>query len=144
MNVSAVVDQLTTVASREAKDAGKFLDAVFEFAKSAPSSVWAMCAFTAAASIMVTLVTFYLWPKQDVSPTPAAERGAARERSAIGASGSTGANGVWRLASRGMGAPDIARRTGMSHDAVATILRARTQSRSVPAIRGGKSHPSAA
>jgi hypothetical protein len=144
MNMSAVLEQITTVATREAKDAGKFVDTVFEFAKSAPSNVWAMCAFTAAASIMVTLVTFYLWPKQGASAAPAAERDSAGERTAIGSSGATGPNGVWRLASRGMGAPDIARRTGMSHDAVATILRARTQSRSVPAPRGGKSQPSAA
>jgi hypothetical protein len=144
MNMSAVFDRITTVAAREAKDAGKFVDSVFEFAQNAPSNVWAMCAFTAAASIMVTLVTFYLWPKQDASAAPAAERDMSGDRPAIGASGSTGANGVWRLASHGMGAPDIARRTGMSHDAVATILRARTHSRSVPAIRDGKSRPSAA
>ena len=131
MKPAAVLDQISTFAAHEWRAAGKFFQALADFAMSAPSNVWAMCAFTAAASIMVTLVTFYLWPKQ-VSTAPAPERE------------TSGANGVWRLASRGLGAQDIARRTGMSHDAVATILRARTVPRPVPAVQSGKKRPTAA
>ena len=136
MKAAAIVEQIGTVAVQEWRAASKFFGAVVDFAASAPSNVWAMCAFTAAASIMVTLVTFYLWPKDESTPTPLPKR----ERDGE----SSGANGVWRLASRGLGAQDIARKTGMSHDAVATILRARTPSRSVPAIDPRKSRPSAA
>ena len=129
---AAILDQVSTFATLQWRAGGRFVDAFVDFAASAPSNVWALCAFTAAASIMVTLVTFYLWPKQDSPATPAPEREP------------SGANGVWQLASRGLGAQDIARRTGMSHDAVATILRGRTHSRSVPAIQSGKKRPSAA
>ncbi len=136
MKAADILEQISTFAAQEWRAATRFTSAVIDFAASAPSNVWAMCAFTAAASIMVTLVTFYLWPKQDLAAKAAPAREREREAS--------GANGVWRLASRGIGAQDIARKTGMSHDAVATILRARTASRSLPAVDPRKSRPSAA
>jgi hypothetical protein len=105
------------------KAVGAFIHTVAEFARSAPSNVWAMCAFVAAASIMVTVVPMYLWPS--VVPEEAPQRE------------TVDAVGVRRMARGGMSAPDIARRTGLSHDAVATILRAKDLPRR-------KSHPSAA
>jgi hypothetical protein len=125
MKLPVVLDQVASFAAQ----VPAFFRALLDFAQTAPTNVWAMCAFTAAASIMVTLVTFYLWPK--VEPTAAAS---APQRDL------SGANGVWKLASRGLGAPDIARRTGMSHDAVATILRARP----ARTASGRKSRPTAA
>ena len=98
------------------KAVGAFFHTVMEFARTAPSNVWAMCAFVAAGSILVTVVTMYLWPRQMPEEAPVRE--------------TVDAVGVRRMARGGMSAADIARRTGMSHDAVATILRAnRRQSR---------------
>jgi len=95
---------------------GAFFHTVADFARSAPSNVWAMCAFVAAGSIMVTIVTMYLWPRVQAEEAPAREM--------------VDAVGVRRMARGGMPPADIARRTGLSHDAVATILRAnRRQSR---------------
>jgi hypothetical protein len=118
---SAALDQITTYVAHESRALAKavpaFLHGVADFARTAPANVWAMCALVAAASILVTLVTFYLWPKQDgeLAPAPAVPRE------------TKGANAVRELALRGQGASDIARQTGLSHDAVATILRARTR-----------------
>ena len=105
------------------KEVGTFVHTVADFARSAPSNVWAMCAFVAAGSIMVTIVTYYLWPTQAAEAAPVRE--------------SMDASGVRRLAHGGATVPEIARRTGLSHDAVATILRA-------SALPGRKSRPSAA
>ena len=112
MKAMMISEQVATFAAKEwrvvAREVPAFLHTVGDFAASAPSNVWAMCAFSAAASIMVTLVTLYLWPKyEEVAP----------EREP------TGATGVRQLASRGHGPSEIARRTGLSHDAVVTILR---------------------
>jgi hypothetical protein len=133
MKLPVILDQVASFAAQEWRTTTTavpaFFRALFDFAQTAPTNLWAMCAFTAAASIMVTLVTFYLWPKvEPAAPAVAVEREL------------SGANGVWKLASRGLGAPDIARRTGMSHDAVATILRARP----ARTASGRKSRPTAA
>ena len=133
MKSMVIVDQVATFASREwnviAKDVPAFFRTVSDFAQSAPSNVWAMCAFSAAASIMVTLVTLYLWPSaEEVAP----------EREP------TGAMGVRELARRGHGAPEIARKTGLSHDAVVTILRASELPRGERTAPMRKSRPSAA
>ena len=112
MKSTSMIDQVAAFASHEwkvvAKGVPTFFHSVGDFAASAPSNVWAMCAFSAAASILVTLVTLYLWPKHEE---------VALEREP------TGAMGVRQLARSGHGAPEIARKTGLSHDAVVTILR---------------------
>jgi hypothetical protein len=105
------------------------MHAIADFVRSTPSNAWAMCAFVAAASIMVTLVTAYLWPRE----TPSAP-----VRETIDASG------VRRMAQRGVATPDIARRTGLSHDAVATILRAGATRRTDHPGATRKSRPTAA
>jgi hypothetical protein len=112
MKSTTIIDQVATFTANEWKAVAKavpaFLHALGDFAASAPSNMWAMCAFSAAASIMVTLVTLYLWPKYE---------------EALPERAPTGAMGVRQLASRGHGASEIARKTGLSHDAVVTILR---------------------
>jgi hypothetical protein len=133
MKSAMILGQVATFASHEwkvvAKEVPAFFRAVGGFAASAPSNVWAMCAFSAAASIMVTLVTLYLWPSaEEVAP----------EREP------TGAAGVRQLARRGHGAPEIARKTGLSHDAVVTILRASELARGERTAPRRKSRPSAA
>jgi len=87
-------------------------------ARDLPNNPWSLAAFAAAASIMVTLVTVYLWPNGD---TPLPTRDA------------TNAFGVQRLAQQGLDASEIAHRTGMARDAVATILRAKALGRGEPA-----------
>lgn len=116
-----------------AKTTTSFATSVVDFMQSAPTNVWAMCAFAAAASILVTLVTLYLWPKEVV---PVIAKAPEREPAS--------AIGVWRLASKGVAASDIARRTGLSHDAVATILRARARPGTDRTASSRKSRPSAA
>jgi hypothetical protein len=119
MKLIALLDQGWTSVVAEwramTKAVPAFLHAVAEFAQSAPTNVWAMCAFAAAASIMVTLVTLYLWPKEKTAASVADHEPGA------------GATAVWRLASTGHGTAEIVRRTGLSHDAVATILRRPTR-----------------
>jgi hypothetical protein len=106
-----------------------FLHSVADFMRSAPSNMWAMCAFAAAGSIMVTLVTLCLWPNAvDVAP----------EREA------TDASGVCRMARHGSSVAEIARRTGLSHDAVATILRASKLPRGERTAPTRKTRPTAA
>jgi hypothetical protein len=100
-----------------------------EIARSLPNNPWSMSAFAAAAGIMVTLVTIYLWPN---------ERATAPVREA------TTAGGVLQLFERGVATADIARRTGMSHDAVATIVRAGARAGDERGAVGRKSQPSAA
>jgi hypothetical protein len=119
MTLSAVLHQV-----------GGFLHAVAEFARSAPSNVWAMCAFVAAASIMVTLVTLFLWPGESKSTVPLREP--------------VTASGVRVMATNGVAPADIARRTGLSHDAVATILRASALSRGDRTMPRRKSRPTSA
>lgn len=133
MKQTDMVHQIAPVISREwhhvTRSVATFAHAVVDFARTAPSNVWAMCAFAAAASIMVTLVTLLLWPN-DAELAP--------ERDA------TDATGVRRLARRGHSVADIARRTGLSQDAVATILRAATLPRGMRAVSERKSRPTAA
>ena len=133
MKATMIVEQVGTFAAHEWKVASKavpaFFSAVGDFASNAPSNMWAMCAFSAAASIMVTLVTLYLWPKHE---------DAAPEREP------TGTLGVRELARRGHDASEIARKTGLSRDAVATILRASELSRGERTAPMRKSRPSAA
>jgi len=70
------------------------LDHVALLARDLPNNPWSMAAFAAAASIMVTLVTVYLWPNgETAAPTREA----------------TTAAGVQRLARQGVDASDIAR-----------------------------------
>jgi hypothetical protein len=107
-----------------------FFHAVADFVRSAPTNVWAMCAFVAAASIMVTLVTLCLWPGDKAKVVPVREP--------------VKASGVRVMATSGVAPADIARRTGLSHDAVATILRASALSRGDRARPRRKSRPSAA
>ena len=133
MKTAMIIDQVAKLATHEwkviAKEVPAFFRALSDFAQSAPSNVWAMCAFSAAASIVVTLVTLYLWPSaKEVAP----------EREP------TGAMGVRQLARRGHGAPEIARKTGLSHDAVVTILRASELPRGERTAPMRKSRPSAA
>jgi hypothetical protein len=109
---------------------GGFFHAIADFIRSAPSNVWAMCAFVAAASIMVTLVTLFLWPAETTSKVPLREP--------------VTASGVRVMATDGVAPADIARRTGLSHDAVATILRASALSRGDRTVPRRKSRPTSA
>ena len=102
---------------------------IAEFVRSMPSNAWALCAFVAAASIMVTLVTAYLWPRE-ASDAPVRSR--------------VDASGVRIMATDGVPTAEIARRTGLSHDAVATILRAGALSRGDRFVPRRKSRPAAA
>jgi len=108
----------------------EFFHAVADFVRSAPTNVWAMCAFVAAASIMVTLVTLLVWPAETKAKVPLREPATA--------------SGVRVMATNGLAPADIARRTGLSHDAVATILRASALSRGDRTVPRRKSRPSAA
>lgn len=119
MKVTAVMHQVAA-----------FFHTVADFARSAPTNVWALCALVAAASIMVTLVTLCLWPAD--KPNVAAKREPVK------------ASGVRVMATNGVAPAEIARRTGLSHDAVATILRASALSRGDRSIPRRKSRPSAA
>ena len=103
--------------------------AIADFVRSMPSNAWALCAFVAAASIMVTLVTAYLWPRESVGT-------AIRNR--------VDASGVRIMATDGVPIAEIAQRTGLSHDAVATILRAGALSRGDRFVPRRKSRPTAA
>ena len=105
------------------KALGAFFHTVADFARTAPANVWAMCAFVAAGSILVTIVTMYLGPSVKPEEVPVRE--------------TVDAVGVRRMARGGMGGAEIAQRTGLSHDAVATILRAKD-------LPGRKSRPTAA
>ena len=133
MKVMVIIDLVSKFVSHEWKAIEKeiptFFHAVGDFVARAPSNVWAMCALSAAASIMVTLVTMNLWPKH---------RDAAPEREP------TGAMGVRQLAHRGHDTSEIARRTGLSRDAVATILRVSELSRGEATAPMRKTRPSAA
>lgn len=106
-----------------------FFHAVTGFAQNAPTNVWALCAFVAAASIMVTLVTLLLWPV-DEATAPVRER--------------VDPSAVRLMATSGLSPADIARRTGLAHDAVATILRASALSRGDRTVPRRKSRPTAA
>lgn len=133
MRLTPVLDTVATLDVDHARDLVKSLPvythAVGEFVRSIPTNAWAMCAFVAAASIMVTAATAYLWPRE----TPAAP-----VREALDAAG------VRRLARAGAPPAEIARRTGLSHDAVATILRASTLPRGERSERMRQSRPSPA
>jgi len=134
MNVTVMVNETARFIAGEsrtvAKAAAGFLHAFIDYAMQAPSNVWAMCAFAAATSILVTLVTLMLWPKHQEPMAPVRE--------------ATDATGVRQLRDQGFDTTDIARRTGMSHDAVATILRARTLQRGERLSPTRKTHPTAA
>jgi hypothetical protein len=134
MNLTAVVNETAKFLASEwrtvVKAVGGFFHALVDYAVQAPSNVWAMCAFAAATSILVTLVTLILWPKHDKPPAPVRE--------------ATDATGVRQLRDQGLDTKEIARRTGMSHDAVATILRARTLARGGHGASMRKTHPTAA
>jgi protein-disulfide isomerase-like protein with CxxC motif len=114
-----VMDQMSTYIVNHwhmvVKATPGVMHAIAEFFRNTPSNAWALCAFVAAASIMVTVVTAYLWPRQDSTAAPARQR--------------VDASGVRIMATDGVSTPEIARRTGLSHDAVATILRAGALSR---------------
>jgi hypothetical protein len=103
--------------------------AIAESIRTMPSNAWALCAFVAAASIMVTLVTAYLWPRE-ASDVPTRTR--------------ADASGVRIMATDGVPIAEIAQRTGLSHDAVATILRAGAISRGAHFVPRRKSRPTAA
>ena len=133
MNLTSVLHQISAFAQSESRVVGRaiggFAHNVADFARTAPTNVWAMCAFVAAGSIMVTLVTLVLWPAHRPSvPTREATTPAK----------------VRALAIDGVGVPEIARRTGLSHDAVATILRAGSLPRADRTAAMRKSRPSAA
>ena len=133
MNLTTTFDHVAQAAVLHGRAVVKATPGVIHsaslLAQDLPNNPWSMAAFAAAASILVTLVTVYLWPSGE---TPAPARDA------------TNAHGVQRLAQQGLDASDIARRTGMSKDAVATILRAKALGRGEPAAPGRKSQPSAA
>jgi hypothetical protein len=121
---AAVVHGRTVIKATPA-----FMHSAAEIARDLPNNPWSMSAFAAAASIMVTLVTLVLWPNGE-TPAPARD--------------TTSAGGVRLLAEQGIEMSAIAQRTGMSHDAVATILRTRALGRGEPAVATRKSQPSAA
>jgi hypothetical protein len=133
MNVTATLDHVAQAAVVHGRSIAKATPGVIhsasEIARDMPNNPWSMAAFAAAASIMVTLVTVYLWPNGEAA-APARD--------------ATNAEGVRRMAQQGMDAAEIARRTGMSQDAVATILRAKALGRGEPAAATRKSRPSAA
>jgi hypothetical protein len=133
MNFTTTLDHVAQAAVLQGRTVVKATPGVIHsaslIARDLPNNPWSMAAFAAAASIMVTLVTVYLWPNGET---------AAPTRDA------TNAAGVQRLAHQGLDASDIARRTGMSKDAVTTILRAKALGRGEPAVPGRKSQPSAA
>lgn len=131
MNLTTVVNETAKFLASEwrvvVKAVGGFFHALVDYTVQAPSNVWAMCAFAAATSILVTLITLVLWPKHQPPAAPVREV--------------TDAAGIRELRNQGLDMPDIARRTGMSHDAVSTILRAGMlpQRRGTSARR--KTHP---
>jgi hypothetical protein len=133
MNLTSTIDHVAQAVVLHGRAVVKATPALMhsasEFVRNTPNDPWAMSAFAAAASIMVTLVTAHLWPRQ-TGPV------AAREK--------TSAATVLQLAALGMDAAEIARRTGMSHDAVATILRATALRRGEGGTATRKSQPSAA
>jgi hypothetical protein len=93
-----------------------------------PEQQQGIAALVAAASITVTLVTLYLWPRDVEQPMRETMDAAA----------------IRRLARQGASIADIARRTGMSHDAVATIIRAASLTRSNPIVSDRKTRPAPA
>lgn len=130
MTLTPALDAVVTHIVQDTRAAARSLvgltHAIGEFVRSIPTNAWAMCAFVAAASILVTVVTAYLWPREaPVAPV--------RD--------SVDAVGVRRLAQNGVPPAEIARRTGLSHDAVATILRAGTLSRGERTGRRRQSRP---
>jgi len=133
MNLTTTLDHAAQAAVLHGRAVVKATPGVIHsaslIARDLPNNPWSMAAFAAAASIMVTLVTVYLWPNGE-TPAPVRDN--------------TGAPGVHRLALQGVDASEIARRTGMSKDAVATILRTKALGRGEPAAPGRKSQPSAA
>jgi hypothetical protein len=133
MNLTSMLDQIANGVvvhgSAAIKATPGMIHSIAEFVRSTPDNAWAMCAFVAAAAISVTVVTEYLWPRTVPAP-PTREL--------------VDATGVRRLAKRGAGVPDIARRTGLSHDAVATILRATSLPRGERSAPMRKSRPTAA
>jgi hypothetical protein len=134
MKLTAVVNETAKFLALEwravVKAVGGFVHAVVDYAAQAPSNVWAMCAFAAATSIVVTLVTLVLWPKHERTAAPVRE--------------ATDPMGIRQLRAQGVNPQDIARRTGMSHDAVATILSGAALSRPARTSPTRKSHPTAA
>ena len=132
MTIGAVIDKGVAIAidaaSAVATTISQAAHAAYDVISRIPPQHQGVAALVAAGSITVTLVTLYLWPRQADAP--------ARE--------TVDAAGVRRLARQGMSTADIARRTGLSHDAVATIIRAGTLTRSNAIIQDRKTRPSAA
>jgi hypothetical protein len=132
MNLATIVDRAFTlvadVGSSVAATAAHLFQAGHDVVSRVPEQHQAIAALVAAASIMVTLVTMYLWPSDSVQPT----------RDTMDAAG------VRRMARQGLTTAEIARRTGLAHDAVATIIRAGTLTRSNAIVAERKSRPSAA
>jgi hypothetical protein len=107
----------------------------FSFWHRVASEPWLLWSFTVALSGIVTLITLGAeWlpqllrsrrPRKGDTPTPAPAR-------------------VRTLAERGMTIGDIARRTGVSHDAVATIMRASMSMPAIPDPEARQSRPGSA
>jgi hypothetical protein len=112
MSISPIIEHTIQQGRVLAKALPGLLHSATVLARQLPSNPWAMASLIAAASVLVTLVTLYFWPRE-----------AAPLRGALDT------DGVRRMARRGLLPPDIARRTGLSHDAVATILRAQSLGR---------------
>jgi hypothetical protein len=103
------------------------MERAVDFVSRVPEHEQAIVAFVAAGSITVTLITLWFWPRDVES---------AREP--------MDAAGIRRLARQGVSTSEIARRSGLSHDAVATIIRAGTLTRSNAIIPERKTRPTSA
>ena len=132
MTFAALVDRTMKVISELASDAATWVASVaqagYDLLMRVPEHQRAVAALVAAASITVTLITLLVWPRGEAEPV--------RE--------TMDAAGVRRMARRGMSTAEIARQTGMSHDAVATIIRAGTLTRSNAVIAERQSRPTSA
>ncbi len=132
MTVGAIIDRGVALATDAASAIGATISqaahAAYDAVSRIPPQHQGVAALVAAASITVTLVTLYFWPREAEVPTRETMDAAA----------------VRRLARQGSSTADIARRTGLSHDAVATIVRAGTLTRSNAIIPARKTRPTAA
>jgi len=127
MTTSPVLEQLAQQGRAAVKSLPGLMHSALELAREMPDHPWAMAALIALASATVTLITARRWPRAVAPPRTSLD-----------------VPGVRRLARRGMGAPAIARYTRLSHDAVATILRASTLARGERSTPMRKTRPSAA
>ena len=128
MFVDRTMNTITDFVSDAAAWVATVVQSGYDLVMRVPEHQRAVVALVAAASITVTLITMLVWPRGEAEPV--------REP--------MDAAGVRRMARRGMSTAEIARQTGMSHDAVATIIRAGTLTRSNAVIAERQSRPTSA